>query len=70
MTRLLNSKGRDIPVLIDSMGKNAIYIELRVFDENGNRCGVVYQIIDRDDAQKLTQNLIKWLKDTEKGGTE
>lgn len=64
MTRLLNSKGRGIPVIIDSFGKNAVYIELRIYDEIGNRIGSVHNFIDREDAEKLFKNLEKWLKDT------
>lgn len=65
MTRLLNSKGKHLPVLIDTMGKNTVYIELRIFDENGERIGAVYNVIDREDAKTLAKNLNKWLKETE-----
>ena len=64
MTRLLNSKGNGIPVIIDTFGKNAVYIELRIYDDQGNRIGSVYNIIGREDAEKLSKNLEKWLKDT------
>ena len=64
MTRLLNSKGNGIPVIIDTLG-DAVYIELRIYDEKGHRVGSVYNIIDREDAEKLSKNLNQWLKDTE-----
>ena len=65
MTRILNSKGKQIPVLIDTMGRNALYIELRIFDEDGNRMGSVHNIIDREDAKTLAIGILKWLDDTE-----
>lgn len=66
MTRILNSKskGDEIPVLIDTMGRNALYIELRMFDENGFRIGSVYNLIDREDARTLANGILKWLEDT------
>ena len=64
MTRILNSKGKEIPVLIDTMGRNALYIELRMFDENGFRIGSVYNLIDREDAETLAKGILKWLEDT------
>lgn len=66
MTRILNSKskGDEIPVLIDTMGRNALYIELRMFDENGFRIGAVYNLIDREDARTLANGILKWLEDT------
>lgn len=64
MTRILNSKGKEIPVLIDTMGRNALYIELRIFDEQGNRIGAVHNIIDREDARTLARGILKWLNDT------
>lgn len=72
MTRILNSKskGNEIPVLIDTMGRNALYIELRIFDEEGYRMGSVHNIIDREDARTLANGILKWLDDTEKGGKE
>ena len=70
MTRILNSKGKEIPVLIDTMGRNALYIELRIFDEDGNRMGSVHNIIDRDDARTLANGILKWLNDMEKEGKE
>ena len=66
MARILNSKGKEIPVLIDTMGKNALYIELRIFDEDGNRMGSVHNIIDREDAETLAKGILKWLDDTKK----
>ena len=70
MTRILNSKGKEIPVLIDTMGRNALYIELRLFDENGIRIGAVANVIDREDARTLANGIFKWLDDTEKEGKE
>lgn len=70
MTRILNSKGKEIPVLIDTMGKNALYIELRIFDQDGYRMGSVHNIIDREDAETLAKGILKWLDDTKKGGKE
>lgn len=64
MTRILNSKGEQIPVLIDTMGRNALYIELRIFDENGIRMGAVSNVIDREDARTLANGILKWLEDT------
>lgn len=64
MTRILNSKGKEIPVLIDTMGRNALYIELRIFDEQGNRIGAVHNIIDREDARTTARGILKWLNDT------
>lgn len=69
MTRILNSKGKEIPVIIDTWG-NALYIELRIFDENGMRMGSVHNIIDREDARTLANGILKWLDDTEKEGKE
>ena len=66
MTRILNSKGNEIPVLIDTMGRNALYIELRIFDENGMRMGSVHNFIDREDAETLAKGILKWLDDTKK----
>ena len=66
MVRILNSKGKEIPVLIDTMGKNALYIELRIFDEDGFRMGSVHNIIDREDAETLAKGILKWLNDTKK----
>lgn len=66
MTRILNSKGEEIPVLIDTWGRNALYIELRIFDQNGYRIGSVHNIIDREDAKTLANGILKWLDDTEK----
>lgn len=66
MTRILNSKGKDIPVLIDTMGEIALYIELRIFDENGYRVGSMHNFIDREDAKTLANGILKWLDDTEK----
>ena len=66
MTRILNSKGKEVPVLIDTMGGNALYIELRIFDENGYRTGSMHNFIDREDARTLAYGILKWLDDTEK----
>ena len=65
MTRILNSKGKNIPVLIDTMGRDSLYIELRVFDENGFRMGAVHNVIDREDAETLAIGILNWLNDTE-----
>ncbi len=65
MTRLLNSKGKGIPVIIDTIGEIGIYIELRIYNEEGARTGSVHNFIDREDAKTLAKNLNKWLKDTE-----
>ena len=62
MTLPFYSNGRNIPVLIDSKGAG-LYIELRVFSEDGDRCGAVYQIIDRRDAKKLAEDILKWLEE-------
>lgn len=64
MTLPFHSDGRNIPVLIDSMGSAGLYIELRVFSENGCRCGAVNQIIDRKDAKRLAEDILKWLEET------
>ena len=64
MTRILNSKGKEIPVLIDTMGRNALYIELRIFDEVGNRIGSVHNIIDREDARTMARGILRWLENT------
>lgn len=66
MVRILNSKGDQIPVVIDTMGRNALYIELRIFDENGYRTGSMYNFIDREDAETLAKGILKWLDDTKK----
>lgn len=66
MVRILNSKGKEIPVLIDTMGRNALYIELRFFDEQGFRIGSAYNLIDREDAETLAKGILKWLDDTKK----
>lgn len=66
MTHILYSKGEQIPVLIDTMGRNALYIELRLFDENGIRIGAVHNVIDRKDAKTLANGILKWLDDTKK----
>lgn len=65
MTRILNSKGKHIPVLIDTMGTDALYIELRIFNENGFRIGAVSNVIDREDAKTLANGILNWLHDTE-----
>ena len=64
MTRILESKGLEIPVIIDTLGRDYLYIELRIFDENGRRTGAAWNTIDRDDAKKLADNILKWLEDT------
>ena len=66
MTRILNSKGNEIPVVIDSIGRNALCIELRLFDENGMRMGAVSNVIDREDAETLARGILKWLDNTKK----
>jgi len=64
MTRILNSKGKHIPVLIDTMGRDSLYIELRIFNENGYRIGAVSNVIDREDAKTLAYGIINWLYNT------
>lgn len=66
MVRILNSKGKEVPVLIDTMGRDALLIELRIFDEFGYRTGSMYNFIDREDAETLAKGILKWLDDTKK----
>lgn len=64
MTRILNSKGKEVPVLVDTMGRDSLYIELRIFNEDGYRIGSVHNFIDREDAETLAKGILKWLDDT------
>ena len=64
MTRILESKGLEIPVIIDTLGRDYLYIKLRIFDENGRRTGAARNTIDRDDAKRLAENILKWLEET------
>ena len=59
------SSGKHIPVLSYGIGSDRYYIELRIFDEDGYRCGAHYTTIDREDAKRLASNILEWLKDTE-----
>ena len=59
------SSGKHIPVLGYGMGSDYYYIELRIFDEAGYRCGAHYNMIDREDAKRLASNILEWLKETE-----
>lgn len=61
MTRILESKGRHIPLLVDTAGDH-LYLEIRVCDEFGDRCGSVHTYIDKDDARTLSNNIQKWLR--------
>ena len=64
MTRILESKGRHIPLLVDTIG-NRLYIEMRVCDEYGDRCGSVHTYIDKEDARTLARNIRKWLSEVD-----
>lgn len=64
MTRILESQGRNIPVLVDSKG-DRLYIELRTFDEHGERSGAVYAFLGKGDARKMAEGIIAWLEGKE-----
>ena len=61
MTRILESQGRHIPVIVNTMG-DRLYVELRTFDEHGERSGAVYAFLGKDDARKLAEGIIAWLE--------
>lgn len=70
MIDILYSKGKEIPVIVCTMGEHALYIELRIFNEYGIRMGSVHNVIDREDARTLANGILKWLDDTKKEGEE
>ena len=61
MTRILEAHGKNIPVIADTYG-DRLYIELRTFDEHGERSGAVYAFLGKGDARKLAEGITKWLE--------
>ena len=53
-------KNREIPILIKVHGDH-VYIELRAYYQ-GQTTASIYNILNREQAKKLTDNLVKWLE--------
>ena len=55
-------ENNQIPILIDKIGTEAIYIEIRAY-YRGRETASIYNYISRENVVKLRDKLTEWLKD-------
>lgn len=55
----MHDLGQDAPVLVDEWdGK--LLIELRMFSMDGERRGVLYHLLPREEAVKMAHAILEW----------
>ena len=57
-------ENNQIPILIDKVGTEAIYIEIRAY-YHGRKTASIYNYISRENVVKLRDKLTEWLEEGE-----